>query len=481
MSRRPQVLRVTDSANSVLTPRRSPGTPPTPPPAPAVVATLTTCPAAAPPPLDAKAMRLHQEAALSDASFRALSCKDGESPAHAQSQSQCHSLERGARFGLHRSVPGRLDAHSQGEHDQGGSDSQQQQEPLEAALDGLARYLQSNRQGLRDLLLTSALVVVEPLPARARTCRIAGATVKAASAHGPPPPGAAAGGGGGAAVERAKSYTIPRALRFFHPKRHNRELLDEELPDPDTVRRARQVFEATLAAGGGGGAAPTPPASGRRALSAPGRRWTDCGSVSSGVSSDLSSSYEARSSRGSDSDRGSGDDDDDDEDEEDAGRGGSPAGEARVSGEVLERIRARGLSVTYYGGRVVARTPAPPPVAAVLSEIGGGGGAGFRLVKSHSCGSRLQLAADVGSSPSEVGPVFTSTLGDVSLRPPPPQEEPKSRKSGKEAADSRLAAYCGGGVAAQPRRYPDMEFEEFQVLEDGAGVQGQRGAVCGAA
>ncbi|XP_049767839.1 uncharacterized protein LOC126101185 [Schistocerca cancellata] len=460
MSRRPQVLRVTDSANSVLTPRRSPGTPPTPPPAPAVVATLTTCPAAAPPPLDAKALRVHHEAALSDASFRALSCKDGESPAHAQSQ--CHSLERGARFGLHRSVPGRLDAHSQGDHDQGGTDSQQQQEPLEAALDGLARYLQSNRQGLRDLLLTSALVVVEPLP-----------------------PGAAAGGGGGggAAVERAKSYTIPRALRFFHPKRHNRELLDEELPDPDTVRRARQVFEATLAAGGGlggGGAAPTPPASGRRALSAPGRRWTDCGSVSSGVSSDLSSSYEARSSRGSDSDRGSGDDDDDDEDEEDAGRGGSPAGEARVSGEVLERIRARGLSVTYYGGRVVARTPATPPVAAVLSEIGGGGG-GFRLVKSHSCGSRLQLAADVGSSPSEEGPVFTSTLGDVSLRPPPPQEEQKSRKSGKEAADSRLAAYCGGGAAAQPRRYPDMEFEEFQVLEDGAGVQGQRGAVCGAA
>lgn len=33
---------------------------------------------------------------------------------------------------------------------------------------------------------------------------------------------------------------------FYHPIRVNKELLDEELPTPDTVRNARKLFEETL-------------------------------------------------------------------------------------------------------------------------------------------------------------------------------------------------------------------------------------------
>lgn len=33
---------------------------------------------------------------------------------------------------------------------------------------------------------------------------------------------------------------------FYHPIRVNKELLDEELPTPDTVRKARKLFEETL-------------------------------------------------------------------------------------------------------------------------------------------------------------------------------------------------------------------------------------------
>ena len=33
---------------------------------------------------------------------------------------------------------------------------------------------------------------------------------------------------------------------FYHPIRVNRELIDEELPDPDTVRNVRRMFENTL-------------------------------------------------------------------------------------------------------------------------------------------------------------------------------------------------------------------------------------------
>lgn len=41
---------------------------------------------------------------------------------------------------------------------------------------------------------------------------------------------------------------------FYHPIRVNKELLDEELPTPDTVKNARKVFEETMRLRAAGGA-----------------------------------------------------------------------------------------------------------------------------------------------------------------------------------------------------------------------------------
>lgn len=51
-------------------------------------------------------------------------------------------------------------------------------------------------------------------------------------------------GGAGKSSESNKSG-LKRHF-FYHPIRVNKELLDEELPNPDTVRNARKLFEETL-------------------------------------------------------------------------------------------------------------------------------------------------------------------------------------------------------------------------------------------
>lgn len=78
-----------------------------------------------------------------------------------------------------------------------------------------------------------------------------------------------------------------------------------------------------------------------------------------------------------------------------------------VSEDVLQKIRACGTTVTYFGGEVIACSGAgpvrSPMTMAIMEEIrrsarpitlglGASLGIKFRLVKSNSCGSRLELA-----------------------------------------------------------------------------------------
>jgi hypothetical protein len=142
------------------------------------------------------------------------------------------------------------------------------------------------------------------------------------------------------------------------------------------------------------------------------KRWTDSGSLSSGVSSDLScyetdvESPDTSSRKEGPTDIFSSDDDYPDKhyylDENDEGH--------YVAPEVLERIRACGTTVTYYGGQVIAASNGPlrsPMTLAIMDEIQKNQkstrtgtrviqdeylGVKFRLVKSNSCGSRLELA-----------------------------------------------------------------------------------------
>lgn len=139
------------------------------------------------------------------------------------------------------------------------------------------------------------------------------------------------------------------------------------------------------------------------------KRWTDSGSLSSGVSSDLScyetdvESPDTSSRKEEPIDIFSSDDDYPDKnyylDESDEGG-------HYVAPEVLERIRACGTTVTYYGGQVIAASNGPlrsPMTLAIMDEIERNQkgtriiqdeylGVKFRLVKSNSCGSRLELA-----------------------------------------------------------------------------------------
>ncbi|XP_075233901.1 uncharacterized protein LOC142331732 isoform X2 [Lycorma delicatula] len=145
---------------------------------------------------------------------------------------------------------------------------------------------------------------------------------------------------------------------FYHPVRVNRELIDEELPDPDQVKLARDRFEKVLKIKG-----PEAPRELQRTSSVPpGQRvtpevrvplpysntlppnsqppvndkWTDNGSLSSGISSAS--------------------EDVDDQLHE-------------VSTEVLQKIRACGTTVTYYGGKVIAQSRGPPsPLTSTIME-----------------------------------------------------------------------------------------------------------------
>lgn len=117
--------------------------------------------------------------------------------------------------------------------------------------DGLMQYLRE--YSFQELLMDNNVVIIEPVRAepverkssplaRAEpTCKIAGAIQKKSEACERSSEQIGAGG----AIKIPKQSSIRKHF-FYHPIRVNRELIDEELPDPDTVRNVRQMFENTL-------------------------------------------------------------------------------------------------------------------------------------------------------------------------------------------------------------------------------------------
>ncbi|XP_048505856.1 uncharacterized protein LOC110117177 isoform X2 [Athalia rosae] len=355
------------------------------------------------------------------------------------------------------------------------------------AFDGLMQYLQE--YSFHDLLVDNNVVIIEPVRAETvdrrssgtngvktknpSSCRIAGAIQKKSqqtrdaeknSENQPKSP---------------KQPTLRRHF-FYHPIRVNRELIDDELPDPDTVRNVRKMFEGTLKLktpdtafarncptrktvsmkdltriddnyegsdkadesrsssrakdltklfenqdknsdvgtlkdgndsprsecktrliaqvfeARSGQTSPSDSGLSKHKGNRYHHNW-DSGSVSSGVSSDYP-----------DTDPGSGvqctssEDEDEANDEDDIDNGPSHF----VSQDVLKKIRECGTSVTYYGGKVVNTCNSPlisPPITGkIIKEIlknkprdreaAAKDYVKFRLVKSNSCDSRLELA-----------------------------------------------------------------------------------------
>ncbi|XP_052124401.1 uncharacterized protein LOC113203893 [Frankliniella occidentalis] len=368
------------------------------------------------------------------------------------------------------------------------SDAQRHQRH-HSEFDGLLQYLQDYRHGLRELLVNNNVVIIEPVRAsqakrhsaelrddrRAhsapgedhrgdKACRITGAIVKSPekdSGTGTHTAHAGRGSNSNNTLPRSQKPHQPILRRqFFYQDlllKINKELVDAELPDPDTVRNARKVFERAAPLGVGKAGLGLSGLSGlSHSHSGLDKRmcWTDSGSLSSGVSSDLSCcdlscdtdhhhlrSLRSLRSTGTCSSGSlslsqqevfsSGDESEADQPHPKAPRTAAaappppvPAEAAAlsadgnpVSEDVLQKIRACGTTVTYFGGQVIACSGAgpvrSPMTMAIMEEIrrsarpimlggplgvslgaslGASLGIKFRLVKSNSCGSRLELA-----------------------------------------------------------------------------------------
>ncbi|XP_070160827.1 serine-rich adhesin for platelets isoform X2 [Polyergus mexicanus] len=351
--------------------------------------------------------------------------------------------------------------------------------------EGLMQYLRE--YSFQELLMDNNVVIIEPVRAEPverksspltrtePTCKIAGAIQKKMENCERNDEQFENGGTG-----KTSRQSSIRKHFFYHPIRVNRELIDEELPDPDTVKNVRRMFENTLEKKKNAPDAefsedcknrrsvsmkdltsiddsrydemsdkareesrcssrakdltrlfetksasstasvinkeeePGSPRSesktrilaqsfeARSRNSSPSgsncsknkvgryhhhhQNW-DTGSVSSGVSSDYP-----------DTDPGSGahctlsDDDDvncNDDDADESGPG------HYVSQDILKKIRECGTSVTYYGGKVVNMHNGPfisPLIGNGFKRIDKSNDyVKFKLVKSNSCDSRLEL------------------------------------------------------------------------------------------
>lgn len=181
------------------------------------------------------------------------------------------------------------------------------------------------------------------------------------------------------------------------------------------------------------------------------------------------------------------------EDEVDCQTNGGPKTH-RVSQDVLQKIRECGISVTYYGGKVVQSHNGPlvspaPPVSLRQDCLK------FRLVKSNSCDSRLELAGrymevDSGPMDAEVPSIEIASLHleqqEVAPKREPPvviASEPKRDESRHFRADFRLGKLDSGtssrfassalsewhvneNLWRKNEDFGQMQFEEFEVLED---------------
>lgn len=114
----------------------------------------------------------------------------------------------------------------------------------EAQFDGLLQYLQD--YSFQELLVNNNIVIIEPVRTKVETgvgtkrpnsCRITSATTKHFTDL--------KDGIGEVSKPRKLKPGIKRHF-FYHPIRVNKEIIEEELPNPDTVKTVRNMFERTL-------------------------------------------------------------------------------------------------------------------------------------------------------------------------------------------------------------------------------------------
>lgn len=230
----------------------------------------------------------------------------------------------------------------------------------ETQFDGLMQYLQD--YSFQELLANNNVVIIEPV--RTKIEKICEKPNKSQSAACKITNGA---------LNRNGSNNLKKHF-FYHPIRVNKELYEEELPIPDTVRNVRKLFEGSLKRATLAKVDDDDDAKHSRktiryltidtsfdANNLTAAKW-DSISLSSGVSSaaDLNSPCECQDSSNKDikfvcsskenldnaAAAAAADDDNNDDDD-------SEFKSHFVSADVLEKIRECGSSITYYGGQTM--------------------------------------------------------------------------------------------------------------------------------
>uniref|UniRef100_A0A2A4ISH4 Uncharacterized protein n=1 Tax=Heliothis virescens TaxID=7102 RepID=A0A2A4ISH4_HELVI len=107
----------------------------------------------------------------------------------------------------------------------------------EAQFDGLLQYLQD--YSFQELLVNNNIVIIEPVRTKVEpaprkntdTCKIPQTLLKKNDNN---------------IGQNDKPKNSVRRHFFYHPIRVNKEIIEEELPNPDTVKKVRNLFEDTL-------------------------------------------------------------------------------------------------------------------------------------------------------------------------------------------------------------------------------------------
>lgn len=272
----------------------------------------------------------------------------------------------------------------------------------EAQFDGLLQYLQD--YSFQELLVNNNIVIIEPVRTKVEpapkkntktdTCKISPILLKKNE--------------NSSQIDKSKNSV--RRHFFYHPIRVNKEIIEEELPNPDTVKKVRNLFEDTLKMKSPMTQAHDPPlvdentgltrratsyrnlseetkstkVGGRKKVTRQlltidtnfGNKKWDNASLSSGVSSgDLSSNNEYENEGLSPYSQKSLKDNVYSSSDEylcDSGSQDFCCESQYVSPDILKKIRDCGTSVTYYGGKVLNSKPGStvsPMTKAIMEEI----------------------------------------------------------------------------------------------------------------
>lgn len=319
---------------------------------------------------------------------------------------------------------------------------------------------------------------------------------------------------------RSHAETLKKHF-YYHPLKPNKKLNDNELPDPDKVLSTRQLFQKELkiplppsmnnqnpktgprttqevrvipetyksAAADAAAAAKLKKSGSVDAMGCTSllqNRWTDSGSVSSGVGSEASFDTESSETNVRGPDGYSSDDEDYLTDKTAVDAIGRP-----VSAEILNKIRKFGTSVTYYGGKVISSSRGAvcsPMTMTIMDEIRHQKeeNVKLRLVKSNSCGSRIELMEEPKRAEKQAREAIQEEDEDEERRgaaSPTTNMTGTGAGAGSGAADdcstssSKLSSSASSEetswkalivIRQKTNSVPvfDMEFEEFEVLEE---------------